>query len=46
MLNGPYVIVNQLIKSIQKISHLENFLLYMLVKKNINPTKNDQDWDF
>jgi hypothetical protein len=46
MLNGPYVVINQLIKSIWKATHLENSLSYMLGEKNINPTKNDQDWDF
>jgi hypothetical protein len=42
MLNGPYMVINQLIKSIWNDAHLE----YMLGEKNINPTKNDQDWDF
>jgi hypothetical protein len=46
MLSGPYVMINQWIKSIWKASHLENSLLYMLGGKNINLTKNDQDWDF
>jgi hypothetical protein len=46
MLNGPYVVINQLMKSIWKVSHLDFFLLYMLGEKNINPPKNDQDWDF
>jgi hypothetical protein len=36
MLNGPYVVINQLIKSIRKVGHLENFLLYMLKEKFIN----------
>jgi len=43
MFNGPYVMINQLIKSIWKTTHLENFLLHMLGGKKINPTKNDQD---
>jgi len=30
MLSGPYVVINQLIKFIQKDAHLENFLSYML----------------
>jgi hypothetical protein len=30
MLNGPYVVINQLIKSIQKAAHLKNNLTYML----------------
>jgi hypothetical protein len=34
MLSGPYVVINQLIKSIWKDAHLEMFLLYMLGKKN------------
>jgi hypothetical protein len=42
MLNGHYVVINQLINSIWKVSHLKNFLTYMLGGKNINPTKNDQ----
>jgi hypothetical protein len=24
----------------------KKLILYMLGEKNINPTKNDQDWDF
>jgi hypothetical protein len=43
MLNGHYVVINQLIKSIWKAAHLENSLLYML---RTPPTKNNQDWDF
>jgi hypothetical protein len=43
MLNGPYVVINQLIKSIRKVAHLENSLTYMLKGKFINLTKNDQD---
>jgi hypothetical protein len=43
MFSGPNVVINQLIKSIWKAAHLENFLLYMLGEKVINPTKNDQD---
>jgi len=46
MLSGPYVMINQLIKSIWKVAHLENCLLYMLREKNNNQTKNDQDWNF
>jgi hypothetical protein len=34
MFNGPYVAINQLIKSKGKVARLENFLLYML-KENI-----------
>jgi hypothetical protein len=33
MLKGSYVVINQLIKSIWKVAHLEFFLLYMLNKK-------------
>jgi len=46
MLRGPYVVINQLIKSIWKVAHLENNLLNMLGEKHINLAKNDQDWDF
>jgi hypothetical protein len=47
MLSAPYVVINQLIKSIWKVGHLENSLLYMLKEKNYQfGTKNDQDWDF
>jgi hypothetical protein len=45
MLSGSYVVINQLIKSIWKATHLENSLSYMLKEKNLNQTKNDQDWD-
>jgi hypothetical protein len=45
MFSGPYVVINKLMKSIWKVSHLKNFLLYMLGEK-INPTQNDQDWNF
>jgi len=41
MLNGPYMMINQLIKSIWKAAHLKNSLSYMLGGKNINPTKNN-----
>jgi hypothetical protein len=30
MLIGPYVVINQLIKSIWKTAHLKNILSYML----------------
>jgi hypothetical protein len=46
MLNGPYVVINQLINSIWMATHLKNSLLYMLGEKNINPKRNDQDCDF
>jgi hypothetical protein len=46
MLNRPYVMINQLIKSIGKVVHLNNSLIYMLGEKNINPTKSDQDRNF
>jgi hypothetical protein len=46
MLNGPYVVINQLIKSIGKDAHLNNSLTYMLGGKIINLMKNDQDRDF
>jgi hypothetical protein len=39
MLNGPYVVVNQLIKSIQKATHLENSLTYMLGGKKYQSNK-------
>jgi hypothetical protein len=39
MLSEPYMVINQLMKSIWKATHLEFFLLYMLKEKNINPTK-------
>jgi hypothetical protein len=46
MFSGPYVVINQLIKSIWKNAHLENSLLYMLRKKISIQQKNDQNWDF
>jgi len=46
MFSGPYVTINQLINFIWKAAHFNNSLLYMLGGKNINLTKNDQDWDF
>jgi GTP cyclohydrolase III len=47
MLNKPYVVINQLIKAIGKIAHLNNSLTYMLGGENINSIKNDhQDRDF
>jgi hypothetical protein len=46
MFGGPYVMINQLIKPIWKAADLKISLLHMLRGKNINPTKNDQDWDF
>jgi hypothetical protein len=33
MFGGPYVAINQWIKSIWKVTHLKNSLLYMLGKK-------------
>jgi len=36
MLNGPYVVINQLINFIWKTVHLEFFLLYMLRGKGIS----------
>jgi hypothetical protein len=36
MLSGPYVVINQLIKSIGKVAHINNFLTYMLGRKNIS----------
>jgi hypothetical protein len=33
MLSGPYVVINQLIKSTWKVANLKNFLLYMLGEK-------------
>jgi hypothetical protein len=33
MFSGPYVVINQLIKSIWKATHLKNSLLYMLGEK-------------
>jgi hypothetical protein len=46
MLSGPFVVINQLIKYIRKVAHLEKIKLYMLGGKKIDPTKNDEDWDF
>jgi hypothetical protein len=46
MFNGPYVVINHFIKSTYKAAHLINSLSYVLGGKNINPRKNDQDWDF
>jgi hypothetical protein len=46
MLNGPYAVINNLIKSTWKDAHLKIIILYMLGGKNINPTKYDQDCDF
>jgi hypothetical protein len=46
MLKGPYVLINQLIKSIWKVAHLEKSLLYMLEGKNNQSNKKYQDWDF
>jgi len=33
MLSGPYVVINQWIKSIGKVAHLENYWFYMLAEK-------------
>jgi len=33
MFSGPYVVIDQLIKSIWKATQFKNFLLYMLRKK-------------
>ncbi len=42
MLNGPYVMINQLIKSIGKDNPFKQlFNIHVRRKKNINPTKND-----
>ncbi len=47
MLNGAYVVINQLIKSIGKATHLNNSLTYMLEGKKYQFNKNDhQDKDF
>jgi hypothetical protein len=35
MLSGPYVVINQSIKSIWKVAHLKSFLAYMLRGKKI-----------
>jgi hypothetical protein len=39
MLSGPYVMINQLIKSIGKGTHLNNFLTYMLRGKKYQSNK-------
>jgi hypothetical protein len=39
MLKGPYVVINQLIKSIGKVAHLKNSLLYMLGEKKSTQQK-------
>jgi hypothetical protein len=39
MLNGPYVVINQLIKSIGKATHLDNSLTYMLGRKKYQSNK-------
>jgi hypothetical protein len=36
MLSGPYVMINQLIKSIWKVAHLEFFLLYKCKQDKMN----------
>jgi hypothetical protein len=36
MLNGPYAMISELIKSIWKDSHFKNSLLYMLGGKKIS----------
>jgi hypothetical protein len=41
MLSGPYVVINQLMKSIEKATHLQSSLTYISGGKNIIPTKND-----
>jgi hypothetical protein len=47
MLNGPYVVINQLINSIGKVAHLNNSLKYMLGGKKYQFNKNDhQNRDF
>jgi len=38
MLSGPYLVINQLINSIRKVAHLENYLLYMLGEKKYQST--------
>jgi hypothetical protein len=40
MLKGPYVVINQLTKSIWKATHLENILLHMLGEKKYQFNKN------
>jgi hypothetical protein len=46
MLTGPYVVINQLINSIEKDAHLDNCLRYILEGKKYQSNKNDQDRDF
>jgi hypothetical protein len=46
MLSGPYVVINQLIKSIWKVAHLENSLTYMLGEKKYQSNKKWPNWDF
>jgi hypothetical protein len=47
MLNGAYVVINQLIKSTWKATHLNNSLTYMSGGKKYQFNKNDhQDKDF
>jgi len=41
MLNGLYVVINQLIKSIGMATHLIFFNIHDRGKRNINATKND-----
>jgi len=43
MLNGPCVMINQLIKYIWKVAHLENFLMYMLRGEKDQSSKKNQD---
>jgi hypothetical protein len=45
ILSGPYVMINQLIKSIWKVAHLDNSLIYMLGGKKNQSNKNNQDKD-
>jgi hypothetical protein len=39
MLNDPYVMISQLIKSIGQATHLNNFLTYMLREKKYQSNK-------
>jgi len=39
MFSGLYVVINQLIKSILKVSHFKNSLIYMLGEKNYQSNK-------
>jgi hypothetical protein len=39
MLNGPYVVINQLIKSIAKFAQLDNSLTYILKGKKYQSNK-------